>query len=110
MAKQRLIDVNKLISDYGMSTDCDDCKRKSECDYALLMWRDVCAMLDDAPTVDAVPIAHAHWELVEEVDSFTGLFTCSVCKYQDEHSFLGNVPFCWHCGARMDEGGGSDVK
>lgn len=58
LMSERLVDVNKLMTDYGMSTECKDCKRESECDSILLMWRDVCEMLDDAPTVDAIPISY----------------------------------------------------
>lgn len=29
-------------------------------------------------------------------------YTCSNCSYGDEHAECQEVPYCWHCGARMD--------
>ena len=30
-------------------------------------------------------------------------YTCSCCGYSDIHSKAVRVPYCWHCGAKMNE-------
>jgi hypothetical protein len=62
------------------------------------------AMIDNAPTVDAVEVVHGRW--VDRIDGygFCGLPRCSIC---------GSVSFttskyCQDCGAKMD-GGNEDV-
>ena len=54
----------------------------------------------DAPTIDAVPVRHGHWETNSDRPD---TLICSVCKCgfdmwkHDPHNF------CPNCGARMDE-------
>lgn len=57
----------------------------------------------DAPTIDAVPVRHGKWKLIRMEDNGDGFYTCSNCDRGDIHSPLVNVPYCWYCGARMDE-------
>ncbi len=50
---------------------------------------------------------HGHWVLCEDqnqddVDNGNYLYVCSNCNYSDVHAKTVDVPFCWHCGARMD--------
>ena len=54
----RLIDVDALKADYGMAEDCKDCKTGyRSCEYDRIYSKmDFCGWLDDAPTVDAVPV------------------------------------------------------
>lgn len=51
--------------------------------------------IDNAPTIEAEPVKHGHWE--------TGrlCYECSVCK----NGYLGmpKTKFCPNCGAKMDE-------
>lgn len=57
-------------------------------------------MIDDQPTVDAVPVRHGKWLSREEgvVYPFWERYTCSACgKHAD------NTEYCPNCGARMDE-------
>ena len=67
-------------------------------------------MLDDAPTVDAVPVRHGRWT-ADESTYTDGEAQCSVCKttfYVDDLYCVGEkaqseLPnFCPHCGAKMD--------
>ena len=62
--------------------------------------------LDNAPTIEAKPIVHAHWREWWPPQEFilTGeekLYICSNCdaKYSD----VENQRFCPWCGAQMDE-------
>ena len=53
----RLIDADVLKADYGMA-DCKDCKTEwKSCQYDRFYSKmDFCGWLDDAETVDAVPV------------------------------------------------------
>lgn len=56
--------------------------------------------IDSAPTVDAVPVVHAKWNLADDGDGIV----CSNCGedfctivYEEERML-----YCPHCGAKMD--------
>ena len=53
--------------------------------------------IDNAPTIEAKPVVHAHWAKDEEFP------TCSNCKafMADKNALL--TPYCPCCGAQMDE-------
>lgn len=53
--------------------------------------------IEAAPTIDAVPVVHAHWEKVGKHD-----WQCSACKIGVPYSFTG-FHYCHNCGAKMDE-------
>lgn len=58
----RLIDADALKADYGMKDDCADCDKElrgksKACEFDRVYTKmDFCGWLDDAPTVDAVPV------------------------------------------------------
>ena len=69
----------------------------------------VCGVLDDAPTIDAKPVVHAHW--IEKTDWYFGIgqihCTCSNCGYTvdykpDSRGDVRGGKFCDDCGAKMD--------
>ena len=125
MSEVRLIDANALIDTfetkkakahdksikhlYGQNKNDKlyrkDCETESRCEYVL-------SVLRTAPTVDAVPVVHAHWRRYsydEAICTHCGYdrwteFECS--KEADER--WGELPmYCENCGARMD--GADDV-
>ena len=49
-------------------------------------------MLDESPTIDAVPVVHGKW------DRTTSDYECSVCQYPMDYI----TPYCPNCGAKMD--------
>ena len=51
-------------------------------------------MVDDMPTVDAVPVKHGHW-----INSPINV-ECSVCGW---YGHSNGDDYCSHCGAKMDE-------
>ena len=66
--------------------------------------------LVSVPTAEVEPVKHGRWiredkvypELPNDGDYY---WYCSECRSQDQHNINVEVPFCWHCGARMlDEG------
>ena len=47
---------------------------------------------------------HGHWIQVSDWDKDANAhFDCSVCGFGDKHGDDVVVPYCWHCGAVMDE-------
>ena len=55
-------------------------------------------IVDIAPTVDAEPIRHAHWEVIDEAEPMR--YGCSACHRLVWHT----ENYCPNCGAKMDEG------
>lgn len=61
------------------------------------------------PSADVAEVRHGHWEKIAKVrpeckwDSDYN-YECSECHYTDVHNEEVDVPYCWHCGARMDGG------
>lgn len=57
--------------------------------------------IDNAPTVDAVPVVHGAWVAVPSSDMMTGkAYKCSECGKMRYGSFMPN--YCAICGAKMD--------
>ena len=59
-------------------------------------------MLDDVHTVDAVPVRHGRWIFIRDEGGGNSLYSCSECGRGDIHCPEVIVPYCWHCGAKMD--------
>ena len=60
-----------------------------------------CALIDNAPAVDAEPVRHGRWENTYPNDIFD-CYRCSCCMT----GFGREWKYCPNCGARMDGGGG----
>lgn len=93
----RLIDVDALKKDYHMADDCKDCKTNvRDCEYDhVYIKMDFCGWLDDAPTVDAVPVVHGRW-----IKKDGSIATCSICG--DRWGVWSVMRHCPSCGAKMD--------
>ena len=60
----------------------------------------VLKIIEEQPTVEAVPAVHGEWIHVPSSDMATGkAYECSNCKKMHYGSFL--PPFCQMCGADM---------
>ena len=58
--------------------------------------------VSEMPTIEERK--HGHWIQVSDWDKEGNAhFDCSVCGFGDKHVEDVVVPYCWHCGARMDE-------
>ena len=70
----------------------------------------------ETPTVDTVPVVHAHWNCIENVVSYEGTFDAYECSHCHK-SFLDDLcenngsdyvnakndfKYCPFCGAKMD--------
>ena len=65
---------------------------------------DVFCAINETPTVDATPIVHGQWINESEPNQDNNVQTeCSVCHAGDLHAINIIVPYCWKCGAKMDE-------
>lgn len=94
----RLIDVDALRADYGMAEDCKDCKTGyRSCEYDRIYSKmDFCGWIDDAPTVDAVPVVRCRDCLYWQKSSlFRGhtvcryVLDCSVVRREDDFCSRG---------------------
>ena len=56
--------------------------------------------IDEAPTIEAVPVVHSRWELIAW---HKGIKVCKCLNCNKTQ--LGNTPLCGHCGADMRKGG-----
>ena len=60
--------------------------------------------IDYIPTIEAEPIKHGCWVYIRDEEN-NGLYECSECHKGDIHAKTCKVPYCWNCGAKMDESG-----
>lgn len=94
----RIIDADKLKAHFawwkGGSREMTMDEAKSDFD----------CIIDLQPTIDAEPRKHGHW--IEEglVDGNQNRYCrCSECGKGDTQAVSQRVPYCWWCGAKMDE-------
>ena len=65
--------------------------------------------LGNQPTIEERK--HGHWVQVSDWDkNGQAHFDCSVCGAGDVHADDAEVPYCWHCGAVMDEVAEDEVR
>ena len=86
----RLIDADaylKKVCTYN-ETGCGNCKLQTKCPV-------------DEPTMDAVPVRHAHW-IFDPKDAIEMMFTLPKCSECGAESADGGN-YCSNCGARMDK-------
>ena len=63
----------------------------------------VYAGIENAPTIDAVPVVHGHW-LRENIRPKSYLRVCSMCIKTAYFCGEGcSYKYCPHCGAQMDK-------
>lgn len=64
---------------------------------------DACRSVDATPSADVEPVRHGRWIQISEMNLDRNvLYECSECHFSDTHAVGVDVPYCWHCGARMD--------
>lgn len=86
----RLIDADALIKDFDKRCfgECCCCIESTNTESG-------CKVIDEQPTVDAVPVVHGKWVFSENDD----MFYCTNCK---NGSVRNDYPYCHWCGAVMD--------
>ena len=105
----RLIDADRFKAVNGMKDDCADCDKElrgksKACEFDRIYTKmDFCGWLDDAPTVDAVPVVHSEWIPKEKSDTPYGLeMECAKCGFSVIVNDALYFKLCPHCGARTD--------
>lgn len=95
----RLIDADTAIEKFNEAED-----------YKGYLKGDPEIILNSIPTVDAVPVVHAHWFAEKDDGGFFDFCLCSNCKFDFRNEIAWVLPsvelphYCPRCGAKMDEG------
>ena len=93
--------------------NADALKKSIREETLFLEWQNVLIgkVIDDQPTVDAVPIVHGRFEYGEDESGYDGYY-CSKCfghvrwygkASEQSITFIEKYNYCPFCGARMDE-------
>lgn len=114
--------ANDLISRAALLNECAECQKTdpnfeergwasnfiNDAGEPSTEWYCVEDMIENAPSVDAVPVVHGRWIAS---DKYKGYMVCSNCTdayvapaWLDE----GKWRYCPACGARMDGGEGDE--
>lgn len=95
----RLIDADALMQTLGITDmDCVRCAWYSKAYRRCKRggdFEDACCAIEDAPTIEAVPVVHGRW-IDNDIDPEAWNF-CSVCGEQAIDLF----DYCPNCGAHM---------
>ena len=86
----------------AFETDTELQKWESGCWIRYRLFTDV---LDALPAEDVVERKVGKWIKVSDVSRFSpdkAEYRCSVCLANEEHAESADVPYCWHCGAKME--------
>lgn len=65
---------------------------------------DALSLIEDAPTITAIPIRNGHWieePIEDEWGKLPSIWHCSECDNLE----FNNSPYCPYCGAKMSEVG-----
>lgn len=89
----RLIDADALVEKFWQP----ECRTQTR--------RDFVAMVNYAPTVDAVPVVHGEWIPTKMIDVYSGReiidgYICDQCG----RDAMRKSNYCPNCGAKMDGG------
>ena len=112
----RLIDADALRETLGITgtaDTCHGCKYNKGYYYCNTdkapQFAYVCECIDDAPTIEAVPVRHGKWI---DTETFNRpwfrhhIFKCSVCgntlDMDGVNAGRGDANYCPDCGAKMD--------
>lgn len=60
----------------------------------------VISIIDNAPTVEPER-PQAEWIKIGSLGNGNAQYECSNCYHNDEQAESQEVPYCWHCGAKM---------
>ena len=92
--EKRLVDANELKK--KMCFKCNDEYSDEPCDPSDCVF---CNAINDAQTIDAVPVRHGRWIWRNKWEPFEFKYECSICH---DSSDLESK-YCPNCGAKMDK-------
>lgn len=105
----RLIDADALLEEingFGMTVTGLRAGKGVLQNYAKHYRDSINRIIDDAPTIDAVPVVHGRWEEYDRficnsdgkpIEKIGIIWRCSECGREEDY----REPYC-HCGAKMD--------
>lgn len=98
---ERLIrksDVIKLIDEW-----LDNYPLPRHVEKGLMSHEELLAYIAEAPTIEAKPVVHAHWEKPTCINGRAfSIYHCSACG-EVPCGIDNNTKYCPNCGAQMDE-------
>ena len=74
------------------------------------VWEFVLKYLDFVskdPVSDVAEVKHGQWIYIRD-EGTNAVYECSECQHFNIHAKSLKVPYCWFCGAKMDEGAQND--
>lgn len=92
----RLIDADALDSQIYNDIPINHCG-------SVVRMANMLELVSKQPTVDAVPVKHGRWELVDEAEPRR-----YGCSERSCLSWYGTYKYCPNCGAKMDGGEADD--
>lgn len=105
----RLIDAEKLHCE--VKEHCKKLIDKGVKDVDVVdIAAEIGALLQDAQTVDAVPVVNGRWEYSAQTIHTQSLMRCGICGWWTlDPSVDGAYHYCPNCGAKMDVEGNNEV-
>lgn len=106
----RLIDADALLSELEKYNDLS-ARYRNEYLFGMQQRLETCIeLVDDAPTVDAVPVRHGRWIDIDP-EMYTWKIRCSKCGHERSMMSTGQIypMYCEDCGAKMDGGDGNET-
>ena len=96
--------MNK-IGDVIYRQDAINAIENTECELTPAAWDEITDAINEVPSADIQPMRHGYWILHENQSQDDGnyLYVCSNCNHSDIHAKTIEVPYCWYCGAKMNE-------
>lgn len=92
-----LISRDAAIDRMKAMAGCAKCNNYDYVRCRACSWDDAMNIVEELPVVDAAPVVHARWILIQN-----GSGICSACNRNDHIDSL--AAYCKYCGARMDGG------
>ena len=97
----RLIDADELLSeieDHILMSTVSHYLTVSDCKAAIRGMEEIKKIAEEAPTIDAVPVVHAHWKFLTDYSA-----ECNKCGKESFIDHDNEPPYCQFCAAMMDE-------
>ena len=97
--ERKRLDMTRLIDADALKAVFEEKSSEAVCGAELC--KAIISRINEAPTVDAVPVRHGHW-IFNPKDAIEMMFTLPKCSECGAESADGGN-YCPNCGARMDE-------
>ncbi|MGM9763555.1 MAG: hypothetical protein ACI3ZQ_06010 [Candidatus Cryptobacteroides sp.] len=79
----------------------ENCSKCTDIDCAECILTNI---INTSIAADVAPVVHGKWLRASHDDQYEGEYYCSVCNAEEFYPQNAPfAPFCWHCGAKMDE-------